>query len=106
RVVIGRDVAAEGAEVGVIVPPRQIAQKLIVRAVFLDDVEDVLKDAGLADVLRDGGGGDSALSLLRGAQHLRDQRVLAHLSRVFFQRRRIGDGGGGDAAAIGVRVPC
>ena len=53
---VGRDLLAKCAERRRAVALREIAQNLIVGAVFLDDIHDVLEDAGLADTLGNGAG--------------------------------------------------
>ena len=51
-VLVGRDPLAEDAECGVAVALGDVAEDLVVGAVLLDDVDDVLEDARLADALR------------------------------------------------------
>ena len=53
-VLVRRDLLAEDAEVRVAVALLHIAEDLVVGAVLLDDVDDVLEDARLADALGHG----------------------------------------------------
>ena len=53
-VFIRRDAFAKDAQIGVAVAVRHVAEHLVVGAVFLDDVNDMLKDAGFADAFRHG----------------------------------------------------
>ena len=50
-VVIGGDVGTEHAQLRAPVPPRQVAENLIVGAVLLDDVDDMLDETRLPDPL-------------------------------------------------------
>ncbi len=56
---VRRHPLAEDAEGGVAVALRHVTQHLVVRPVLLDDVDDVLEEAGLADALGDRHGGNA-----------------------------------------------
>ena len=53
-VLVGRDAFAENAQIRVAVAGRHVAENLVVSSVFLDDINDVLEDAGFADAFGHG----------------------------------------------------
>src|SRR5206468_757251 len=82
-----------------------VAQDLVVGAVFLDDVDDVLEDGGLADVLRNRDRRDARLALLGGGEDVGDARVGADLFGVAGEGRRVRALDARDGAAVVVGVP-
>ncbi len=71
-VLVRRDARAEGAEAGVAVAFLHVAENLVVRTVLLDDVNDVLEHARLADTFGNGLGGPV---FARRQFRLRQQRI-------------------------------
>ena len=106
---VGRDLPAEGAELGIVVAPRQVAEKLVVGAVLLDDVNDVLDSRPLAGLTRHRHGrAVAALGRLQGPQHLRNAGVGHDLRGVAGQGCVVGHFHPADAAAngCGYSTPC
>ncbi|MEX1103542.1 MAG: hypothetical protein WED87_04785, partial [Dehalococcoidia bacterium] len=71
-VLVRRDFAPEEAELRLAVPLLDVAEELVVRAVFFDDVNDVLEDGALAVEERHGdrlGAGPRALQPQKGPLH-------------------------------------
>ena len=74
-VMVRGHVAAEDAEVRVAIGVGEIAEKLVVGAVLLDDVNHVIKDRWLADALGDGDGFFAGLRAFPGAESFGDAGV-------------------------------
>ena len=82
---VGGDVLAEDAERRVAVALGQIAEHLVVGAVLLDDIDDVLEDARLADAL---GHGPGRLVRARGQFGFLQQTVAEVVQRRLGQARQ------------------
>ncbi len=85
RVVVGRDVAAEDAQIRVPVALSHVPEELIVSPVLLDHVDDVVEEGRLSQPFRYR---DRLLprgALLPRAQDLRHASVGPHLPRILLQ---------------------
>ena len=120
-VLIGRHFFAENAEARVAVSFLDVAEDLIVRAIFFDDVNDVLDEAGLAErgdppfgpggrqelhraegtgAGRAGVGAVAALDLADGREHLPRQAAAVHGGGFLEQLDVAGRPAGRDLAGI------
>src|SRR5215213_10538382 len=95
---IRRDLIAEEAERRIAVSFTEIAEDLVERAVFLDDVDDVLDGRRVADFARDGIAGERGRVDLARLFRLAIEGFLGPLGELFGEALAGGKLNGGDDA--------